>query len=95
MTDSLEHQLVGIKRDFDWLPEAKEPLSTPYGLDYALLEYILSAFSDGGNLGLSFSRLDLADVQVRKEITISNGQRSDAVVWASEDWFGKGTTGLE
>ena len=35
----------------------------PHGLNHALLEYILSALSDRDDLGFTFSRLDLANVQ--------------------------------
>ena len=59
----------------------------PHGLNHALLEYILSALSDRDDLGFTFSRLDLANVQVRQEVKIPNERRPDAVVWASEDWF--------
>jgi len=59
----------------------------PHGLSHALLEHILSALSDRDDLGFTFSRLDLADVQVRQEVQIPNGRQPDAVVWASEDWF--------
>jgi hypothetical protein len=59
----------------------------PHGLDHAFLEHILSALSDRDDLDFTFSGLDLADVQVRQEVTIPNGRRPDAVVWASEEWF--------
>ena len=59
----------------------------PHGLNHALLEHILSALSDRDDLEFTFSRLDLADVQVKQEVKIPNGRQPDAVVWASEDWF--------
>ena len=59
----------------------------PHGLDHAFLEHILSALSDRDDLDFTFSGLDLADVQVKQEVTIPNGRRPDAVVWASEEWF--------
>ena len=59
----------------------------PHGLDYALLEHLLSALSERSDLDFTFSRFDLADVQIEQEVTISNGRRPDAVIWASEDWF--------
>lgn len=58
-----------------------------HGLNHALLEHILSALSDRDNLEFTFSRLDLADVQAKQEVKISNDRRPDAVLWASEDWF--------
>lgn len=59
----------------------------PHGLDHAFLEHILSALSGRDDLDFTFSGLDLADVQVKQEVTIPNGRRPDAVVWASEEWF--------
>ena len=58
-----------------------------HGLDHALLEHMLSALSNRGDLDFTFSGLDLADVQVEQEVMIPNGRRPDAVVWASEEWF--------
>lgn len=58
-----------------------------HGLDHALLEHILSALSDRDDLGFTFSRLDLADAQLKQEVKIPNDRRPDAVVWASESWF--------
>ena len=59
----------------------------PHGLDHALLEHVLSELSDRDDLDFTFSGLDLADVQIELEVTIPNGRRPDAVVWASEEWF--------
>jgi hypothetical protein len=59
----------------------------PHGLDYALLEHLLSALSERSDLDFTFSQFDLADIQVEQEVTISNRRRPDAVIWASEDWF--------
>ncbi len=59
----------------------------PHGLDHALLEHLLSALSDRSDLDFAFSRFDLVDVQIEQEVTIPNGRRPDAVIWASEDWF--------
>ena len=59
----------------------------PHGLDSALLEHLLSALSERSDLDFTFSQFDLADIQVEQEVTISNGRRPDAVIWASEDWF--------
>jgi len=59
----------------------------PHGLDHALLDHILSALSDRDDLGFTFSRVGLTDVQVEQEVKIPNDRRPDAVVWASEDWF--------
>lgn len=58
-----------------------------HGLDYALLEHLLSAFSERSDVDFAFSQLDLADIQIKQEVTVSNGRRPDAVIWASEDWF--------
>jgi len=58
-----------------------------HGLDHALLEHILSALADRKDLGFSFSRFDLTEVEIKQEVTIPNGRRPDAVIWASEDWF--------
>ena len=58
-----------------------------HGLGHALLEHILSALADRGDLQYSFSRFDLAEIQVEREVKTSNGRFPDAVVWASEDWF--------
>ncbi|MFC6722057.1 PD-(D/E)XK nuclease family protein [Halovenus amylolytica] len=59
----------------------------PHGLDHSFLEHILSALSNRDDLDFTFSGLDLADVQVKQEVTIPNGRRPDAVVWTSEEWF--------
>lgn len=59
----------------------------PHGLDYALLEHLLSALSERSELDITFSRFDLADVQIEQEVTLSDGRRPDGVIWASEDWF--------
>lgn len=59
----------------------------PHGLDHTFLEHILSALSDRDDLDFTFSGLDLADVQVKQEVMISNGRRPDGVVWVSEEWF--------
>ena len=59
----------------------------PHGLDYALLEHLLSALSERSEFDITFSRFDLADVQIEQEVTLSDGRRPDAVIWASEDWF--------
>ena len=58
-----------------------------HGLDYALLEHLLSALSERSEFDITFSRFDLADVQIEQEVTLSDGRRPDAVIWASEDWF--------
>ncbi len=58
-----------------------------HGLGHALLEHILSALADREDLEFSFSRFDLAEVQLEREVKTSNSRFPDAVVWASEDWF--------
>lgn len=58
-----------------------------HGLDYALLEHLLSALSQRSDLDFTYSQFDLADIQVEPEVTVSSGRRPDAVTWASEDWF--------
>jgi hypothetical protein len=77
------------QQERDWQQLLFHYLSTDesHGLNRALLEHILSALSDRDDLGFTFSRLSLADVQVEQEVKIPNGRRPDAVVWASEDWF--------
>ncbi len=58
-----------------------------HGLDYALLEHLLSALSERSDLDFTFSRFDLANVQIEQEVTIPNGRRPDALMWVSENWF--------
>jgi hypothetical protein len=58
-----------------------------HGLGHTLLEHILSALSTRDDLGFTFSRFDLAEIQNEQEVLIPNGRRPDAVTWASEDWF--------
>jgi len=58
-----------------------------HGLEHAFLEHFLSALAERDDLGYSFSRFDLHDVQIKTEVITSNGRRPDAVVWVSEDWF--------
>ena len=62
-------------------------LNESHGLGHALLEHMLSALGDREDFEFSFSRFDLAEVQVEREVKTSNGRFPDAVVWASEDWF--------
>jgi hypothetical protein len=59
----------------------------PHGLGHTLLEHILSALSDRDDLGFTFSRFDLPEIQNEQEVLIPNGRQPDAVTWASEDWF--------
>ncbi len=58
-----------------------------HGLDYALLEHLLTGLSERSRLDIRFSRFDLADIQIEQEVMLSDGRRPDAVIWTSEDWF--------
>ena len=58
-----------------------------HGLDHALLEHILTALTEREDLEFTFSRFDLMDIEIEQEVTIPNGRRPDAVIWASDDWF--------
>lgn len=58
-----------------------------HGLNHGFLTHVLSALAGRDDTEFSFSRLDLADVAVEQEATLSNGRIPDAVIWASEDWF--------
>lgn len=58
----------------------------PHGLEQDVLEHLLTAFSERSDLDFSFSRLDLGDIEVEKEVSTSQG-RPDVVIWAEEDWF--------
>ncbi|WP_165874938.1 PD-(D/E)XK nuclease family protein [Natrarchaeobius oligotrophus] len=58
-----------------------------HGLNYALLEHLLSSLSDRDDLDYTFSRLDLQDVQVETEVVTSNDSRPDAVLWLPGEWY--------
>jgi len=58
-----------------------------HGLDHRLLEHLLSALSERSEFDITFSRFDLADVQVEQEVVLSDDRRPDAVIWPSENWF--------
>lgn len=59
----------------------------PHGLDRALLEHFLSALSDREGLDFTYSRFDIADVEIEQEVKVSNDRFPDPVIWAAEDWF--------
>ena len=79
----------GRQQEQDWQRLLFHYLSPDesHGLDYALLEHLLSALSGRSDLDFTFSQFDLADIQIEQEVTASNGRIPDAVIWASEDWF--------
>jgi len=79
----------GRQQEQDWQRLLFHYLSPDesHGLDYALLEHLLSALSERSDLDFTFSQFDLADIQIEQEVTVSNGRIPDAVIWASEDWF--------
>lgn len=58
-----------------------------HGLDRDFLEYLLTKLESREDLDFGFSRLDLSEVEVKQEVTISGGRRPDAVIWVSEEWF--------
>lgn len=57
-----------------------------HGLDHAVLEHVLLALSDRDDLDYTFSRFDLEDVQLEREVSTAAGI-PDLVLWASDDWF--------
>ena len=57
-----------------------------HGLDRSLLEHFLTGLSNHPDVEFSFSRLDLEDVEVEKEVWTDEG-RPDAIIWSSENWF--------
>lgn len=82
-------QILGRnRRERDWQQILVHLLSPDeaHGLDRAMLEHFLKSLADRDDLEYTFSRFDLADVQVEQEIVTSRG-RPDVVLWSSEDWF--------
>lgn len=59
----------------------------PHGLDYALLEHLLGALAHRDDMGYSFNRFELDEIQVDLEVVLSNGRRPDAMIWPGEEWF--------
>ena len=57
-----------------------------HGLEHALLEHLLQALSERDDLGYTFSRFDLGDIQVKQEVITAEG-RPDGVLWSSNAWF--------
>ncbi|QIB74973.1 PD-(D/E)XK nuclease family protein [Halogeometricum borinquense] len=83
-------QVIGrSQQEQDWQRLLFHYLSpdAAHGLDYDLLEHFLTALADRGDLSFSFSRFDLNDVQIAREVTTSDDRRPDAVIWSGEDWF--------
>lgn len=57
-----------------------------HGFGHAIVEHLLDALSNRGDIEYSFSRLDLETIQVEQEVATGQG-RPDIVMWSSEDWF--------
>ncbi len=82
-------QLVGrSNRERDWQQLLFHYLAPdePHGLNHELLEHLLGALAERDELDYSFSRFDLRNVQLEKEVVTEQG-RPDSVIWAGEDWF--------
>lgn len=58
-----------------------------HGFGYDLLAHLLTSLSERDDLGYTFSRLDLQDIQVATEVVSSNETRPDAMIWRPDDWF--------
>ena len=57
-----------------------------HGMEEALLDFFLSELSARPEIDLDFSRLELEDIEVEKEIATSQG-RPDVLIWSSKNWF--------
>lgn len=58
----------------------------PHGLDHAVLEHMLAALSDRGDLNYTFSRFDIEEVRITQEVVTEHG-RPDVLIWVPEEWF--------
>lgn len=59
----------------------------PHGLDYALLNHILSALSNRDDLDFTFSRSDLTKMRIDQQVQLSDKKRPDAVTWVENELF--------
>lgn len=57
-----------------------------HGLGEDVLEHVLNGLSLHPALDFSFTRLDLAEIQIEQEVSASQG-RPDLLVWSKNDWF--------
>jgi hypothetical protein len=83
------HLIRNNQQEEDWQQLLFYYLSpgNAHGLDYELLEHLLSALADRDDMDYTFSQFDLNEARVETEVQTSNNKRPDAVIWAGKNWF--------